>query len=388
MKKVITAVVAAALAVSPVYIGGLQSAEACENTECRTLFVETLNNLLEDNAIVNAEISAETEKVYDMELRELGCLYDFTVNGTEGFAMMIYFDGRYEISEAYLDAENPYEDCNGIKVYPAAGLYLCYEEGEYYDTVTDAVVCEEAVAELKDIAYSASGGEVVWTSEYVQYTYRSEVYHNVCSRPPQYRGISGINNICVPIAAGNIVGYWDRFYPDLIPDYEPGIAMYGEYFYNLQNDDVDDMIRQLASDMGAGSGTTIREFKSGMTAFCNRAGYSVQYSSIMSFGSFNYSAAKSAIDSGLPIIIFSQGFTVYMVYDDAENSRDVYSGLTCDANHAMAGFGYLDVTYTYADGSTGTTNFIKVASGQIDLTSGYFNIKTHIIDDAYSVTIS
>lgn len=54
----------------------------------------------------------------------------------------------------------------------------------------------------------------------------------------------------------------------------------------------------------------------------------------------------------------------------------------------MAGFGYLDIVYTMSDGSTSNANFIRVATGQSLRREGYYNIRTHKINDAMSIKIS
>lgn len=387
MKKALVTTLTAILMLATGNAGGTV-AKACDIPQCRNLFTTTLNKLLEDNNITEADVSYVTEKVYDMEFNELGCLYDFTVDETSGFALMIYYEGRFEISEIYLDAENPYENCNGIKVYPATSLYLYFENGNYYDALTDLPYTDEAVASISDMAFRGGDEDIESASQRIYYTYHNVVEDWLCANHPNYTGVSGINNICVAIAAGNIIGYWDRFNPNLIADFEPGELWNGMYFYDPAGAEVDDSIRQLAADMGAGNGTTVAECKSGMTTYCKRAGYSISYGNLMSWGSFNYTAAKKKFAAGEPIMIFSQGFTVYMFMPSEENNYDSYMGITCRGNHAMAGFGYMEVSYTFSDGSTDSAEYIRVASGQGILKEGYYNIKTHKINDAFSVKIS
>ena len=113
MKKTIVSLLSAITLIAAANTGKGTFAKACSLPECQNLFTSTLNGLLEDNNVQEAEISYMTEKIYDMDLKELGCLYDFTVNDTPGFAIMIYYEGQFEISEIYLDSENPYKDSQG-----------------------------------------------------------------------------------------------------------------------------------------------------------------------------------------------------------------------------------------------------------------------------------
>ena len=396
MKKTIVSLLSAITLIAAANTGKGTFAKACSLPECQNLFTSTLNGLLEDNNVQEAEISYMTEKIYDMDLKELGCLYEFTVNDTQGFAIMIYYEGQFEISEIYLDSENPYKDSQGIKIYPSMSIYLYYMEGVYYDANTNLPYADESVAAISDTAYCGGEAEVVSTGYKVYYSYRTNLDDNsylLCAQHPDYIGVSGFTNICVAIAAGNIIGYWDRYNPNLISDFEPGELWNGLYFYNSSNIKVDDSIRQLALDMNAGNGTTVAECKSGMTKYCNRAGYSITYTDLMSGNiftgkSFNYSSAKNKLQSGEPVMIFSEGFSAYEISPNEEEGYDTYIGITCEGNHAMAGFGYLDIVYTMSDGSTNNANFIRVATGQSLRREGYYNIRTHKINDAMSIKIS
>lgn len=171
MKKTIVSLLSAITLIAAANTGKGTFAKACSLPECQNLFTSTLNGLLEDNNVQEAEISYMTEKIYDMDLKELGCLYDFTVNDTQGFAIMIYYEGQFEISEIYLDSENPYKDSQGIKIYPSMSIYLYYMEGVYYDANTNLPYADESVAAISDTAYCGGEAEVVSTGYKVYYSY-------------------------------------------------------------------------------------------------------------------------------------------------------------------------------------------------------------------------
>jgi len=392
MKKIVATlltVVCAIVFFTSARISG--TAYACEAAGCVNLFTATLNGILDKQGVGEAEVTYVTEKVYDMDLAEVGCLYDFTVNGASGYAILVYHDGEFVISEIFPDAQNPYGDCGGIKIYPHVSTYLYYKDGVYYDAATNLPYCEAAVDTLSEKAFCGSGATVEGDSYKVTYTYRSELNehaYDMCGKIPSYIGISGYTNICVPIAAGSIIGYWDRFKPELIPDYEPGYLNNGLYSYSAPTGPVDDAIRQLVQDMGADNGATINECKSGMTTYCNRAGYSITFTSLMtSSNKFNYFLAKSKIKSGYPLMIFSAGFAVYNIFPNDEKGCDGYMGIKSDGDHAMAGYGYLDIYYTLTDGSTSNMKFLYVSTGLGSLREGYYNISTYTIDYAMSISI-
>ena len=386
MKNKLLTLVTAVAIIAIANIGTLQAALACERAECRDVFSATLDELLDQNGIENPNIAIRTEKIYDLELNELGCLYDFTVNGTSGYALMIEMDNVFEVSEIIFGATNPYADCEGIKVYPSVATYLYNLNGKYYDAKTKIEIPEDTLAQMSEKAFY--GGSVVKDTKIIVYKTRTADSWKMCVAPPKYEGIVGYNNICTAIAAGNVIGFWDRFCENLIPDYTAYRELNGRYMYKMQSTEVSECIRQLAIDMNGGNGTTVTECKSGMTTYCKRAGYSISFSKTMSWGSFNYSSSKTKMKNGEPILLFSQGFSVYDTLADPDNNKDVYSGYISTGNHAMVGFGYIDVTYTFADGSSSSSSYLQIASGQNDLPFGYFNVKAHQIDDAYSVKIS
>lgn len=386
MKNKILSLVAAVAMIITANIVTFQSAKACERAECRDLFTATLNELLEENGIGNSDLTVQTEKVYDLNLNELGCLYDFTVNETSGYALMIEMGGVFEVSEIFLDAKNPYANCDGIKIYPSVATYLYNLNGKFYDAKTGIEISEDVIDQISDKAFY--GGTVVSDTKTVVYETRTADSWKMCVAPPKYEGISGYTNICTAIAAGNVIGFWDRFHENLIPDYTAYRELNGKYMYKFQGSEVSECIRQLAVDMNGGNGTTVAECKSGMTTYCKRAGYSISFNKTMSWGSFNYSSAKTKMKNGEPILLFSQGFSVYELYERPDDSKDIYSGYISTGNHAMVGFGYFDVTYTFADGTNSSSSYLQISSGQHDLLFGYFNVKAHQIDDAYGVKIS
>ena len=396
MKKLtVSFLTAVTLTASSLTAGVSVQAKACELPACSNLFTDTIDGLLSQNGVFNADVIYSTEKLYDLQQQEVGCLYDFSVNGENGYAVLVNNEGEFCISEVFLNAENPYKNVRGVKTYPAVSVYMDYFEGQYFDAETGVPYTEAAIETLSEKSFN--GGESSVSADAYRVYYQSRTAlddgsYLMCGQHPTYVGIEGYQNICVSIAASNIIGYWDRFKPNLISDFEPGELYNGIYFYSGNCSETDATTRQLAIDMNAGNGTSVAECKSGMTTFCERAGYSVSFTNLTKWSvftgkTFDYTAAKQKMRSGEPILIFSEGFSAYEISENIANSYDTYIGLTCDANHAMAGFGYLDVTYTFSDGTTETDNFIRVATGQTLQTEGYYNIKTHTINDAISVNI-
>ena len=199
-------------------------------------------------------------------------------------------------------------------------------------------------------------------------------------------------NACVPIAAGNIVAYFDRYCAQLIPNYTPGSGFGLRYNYNPeQGAEIDAMMAQLCVDMGTnveGNGNTVSEFKSGLSTYCARAGYSRSYESCMSGNSPDYNKAKQSIQTDRnPVILFVQKLEISTV--NGSGNSDAYDTLYGSLNHAMSAFGYYEVTYSLPGGGSETGRFLQVATGIEKKREAYLNIDNNLqMTDAYTVNIA
>lgn len=199
------------------------------------------------------------------------------------------------------------------------------------------------------------------------------------------------NVTCVPIAGANILGFYDRYYTELIPNFTPGVTYAGNYYvYNAYDDNVTNAALQLAADMGltdpSTQGATVAGCKTGFQSYCNRKSLSVSFDSTMQNNSFNYKTAKAQLNSGEPVILFCSYFNLA---DMSQNGKtDTIVLYTSATPHAMVAFGYSEYTYTFSDGSTRVDKYLDVASG----VDKFPYIKVYmdsdlIVDDAYAVTI-
>lgn len=363
----------------------ISTASALSVDKCDEVFAQALSEFMADEGYGSQTIAADKQIVYDMELEELGVLYTFTAGGEDGYAVVVDSTEGCTLSECFFGAENPYSGVEGTKVYAGPMIYLGYEDGEYM--LGGEALSDEEVADIADTAYAASGSFTT-SSETVYYTYRSYDGYVLASQYPKYIEVGGLTSACAPIAGGNLIGYYDRYCANLIPNFTPGTEVgNGLYLYWVQNDAVDDAIRDLYDDMGTTSiGTTYDQFISGMQTYCSRMGYTFSYSDCMSGGSLNYSYVKSEIDAGRPVALFVSQYTVSNI--SFHDGYEGYTNLHGTGNHVMAGFGYYDVTFTLTSGGTQHSRFVAVATGLGRQNSGYFNIdRDTTINNACSINI-
>lgn len=356
--------------------------------ECDKIFAETMNSLIDESDVENGKINAKRKPLYDISVEPLGCVYEFSLKDSEGYAIVVNTDGKYVVQEVIPDTVSPYAECEGQCIYVGNMIYLEYSDGVYTDAGSGTVIPDEIVEYLAEDALYGDGGLNTGNKQ-VRIDYKSRTFDDywMAYSTPNYHN-SPFVSACACIAGANVVGYFDRFCPELIPDFEPGYYYMGYYLYYGEKSRITGVVTDLYSDMGttADEGTTTAQFLSGMKKYANRAGYNFSYTSCMSGRSFNYSSAKNGMKDNMPLVLFLTGYNVAEIgyFGDHDSIAYVLSA----ANHVMVGFAYYDVTYTYDSGEQETVNYIYVASGADICPEGYFNINYNTkINDAYSVRI-
>ena len=91
--------------------------------------------------------------------------------------------------------------------------------------------------------------------------------------------------------------------------------------------------------------------------------------------------------SGIPLVLFVDGFEV-ISYNSIKDDHVYYQYMNVQGCHTMTGFGYQDVTYEFANGTTRTDSFIQVTTGLGQMLKGYYNLYYSTqLDDCFGVHI-
>lgn len=380
---VIAVVMTSSLAVVP-----FTTAMAMElnGDEYDQVFIETVNELGAENYVGGLEISASKELVYDMHLDTLGYLYDFTINGETGYAILINGNGYIEVVEIFFDAEQPYSNLeeDSQRVYVATMVYLVYTEDNFY--LEGEPLTSEELAILEEKAYY-SMGELTRVNETVYYVSKSEDKFDLAKRHPSISSPGETPGTCGTIAGANLIQYWDRYKTNLIPNFNPGTAIGTNYMYSTSTS-LTTVVDQLYYDMGApeNGGITIDEFMGGINTYCTRQGYTATFTSLMaSNGAFSYSNVKQAFAQNLPVVMFLDQFSFVTINES--DGMDTLAKYIGEVTHTMVGFGYRDITYTLSNG-TRVDKYIAVATGRDECPKGYMNInENNVIDAVYSLSV-
>ena len=237
-----------------------------------------------------------------------------------------------------------------------------------------------------DTLYTAGNAQGTSHTD-ISYTNKSLDYYYLAASYPSYTYSPAVG-ACASIAAGNIIGYYDRFDENLIPNHVSGGNIGDtEYFmYNIEDEYVNATIKKLYSYItGDGYGATEDDFKRGLTQFCTEKGKNIQFYSCMSGSSFDYEKTKNYIEAGYPIALFLSGYNIGDIF--AFENRDSVLYDLSDGNHIMIGFGYETYHYITNNGPE-TYEYINVASGMYYNESGVFDIHYNTkINNALAVNI-
>lgn len=374
---VLTAMVAAMAGI------GITANAAVVESEADKLFFETLSEIFDYEKADTTAVSAEKESVYDIDLNELGIAYSFTYGEEHGFALLID-DGELRVTEFYPQGESPYKQEEGKNIYVRQGIYWYSDGGSFYDCETDLPISENSVELLGEDAYRGTG-DAYYEDKRVDYIYRSENKYNMLPSIPGC--MHGEEASCVAKMCVNLVVYLDKTYPNLIPNYEPGISFMGSYMYLSDTPETRAVFDQLYQDTGTDeNGATVADFKSGFKKYANRQGYQASYTSLMSWRTFKYESAKTAVQAGKPLALFMENYRGLKISE--LDGYDFLEYEITNGNHAAAGFGCLEVNYTLAGNKTRTDKYVYGALGVALYDKGYINIDEVKIVDAYALTIS
>lgn len=238
-----------------------------------------------------------------------------------------------------------------------------------------------------DTTYFESGESGVYEDVEINFDYYEMTDTHLQKLCPIYRNLTQLNS-CAPLAGSIVIGYYDDEFKNLIPDFESGYTYNGQFYFRGQNDTVIAMKEYLYELMGTNSinpGTSVSQFKSGLTQYVNQQGYSIAYSSCG--GSFNIETAKGYISQQKPIVLFLNSYVYYP--DGGINITDSKMTLlrrTSSNGHVLVVYGYREFKFYTNNTLTRTEKFLIVAFG--DGTKGYLSVNsTNCIDEAYAISI-
>ena len=213
---------------------------------------------------------------------------------------------------------------------------------------------------------------------------------------PSYgNGDASIKNFCAVTAGLNIVVYYDRFYPNLIPNFNPGMTVSSgayAYFPDMGFDQTDEVFYTLYDEMQTNvgvTGTSGENFKDGLQSYVEGQGYDLSYSSFYSSRTnVNMTQFENAIDAGkVGVLLLTKYNFIYAITHNEE--RTYISRSISDNPHIMMVYGYIVIRY-YNNGSLfKTETYLQASSGFSSGHQGYIRMDDYMqIEEALIVNIS
>ncbi|MDE6060092.1 MAG: hypothetical protein K2G31_01275 [Clostridia bacterium] len=247
--------------------------------------------------------------------------------------------------------------------------------------------------EAGEIYYAGSGTFTKETESFSYATKTTESYSINPSYPEYYNCNDSLQNTCANVAGANIIGYYDRFYDNLIPDYEAGILRNDFYiyfpmgYYGAKKQAVIDELYQRMQTNVSNAGSTQAQYKNGLSSYVQSKNLSISFSGVMTNGSFDLEKAKAQFKNGNPLSLYLSGYSFTMVTDSG--STVMWDKFLYNDNHIAIAYGYEKVSYFDASGKViRTETYLKVATGFGSVSGVYIVNKYGALNDAEAVHIA
>lgn len=227
-----------------------------------------------------------------------------------------------------------------------------------------------------------------YATETVYYTKRDIVeLGSTDGGAPQYTAMNGMTNACGAVAGAEIVAFYDKYYPALIPGWTSYYPASGKYrledstyvpalmnsLYTLMRTNVDDV------------GVSKTDFLNGLKSYVNGQGYTISYQDVKSGQTVDYEACKNAIDNNKVVVLLAYPTSVYTVGDGT--GYDTITATSISGAHIMVAYGYAQVKYYNESGLFRTDYYLNVVTGRTAPKVASFKVGGSDIDGAYIVDI-
>ena len=242
-------------------------------------------------------------------------------------------------------------------------------EGRYYDKP----VVSRAAGDVETIHFASIDNIYIETPNRV---------------PLYYHGT--LENACGPIGGAIVVGYYDKYFQNLIPNYTNYLTTTGKY-RPQDNTYVPAMLQEMYTAMQTNvvaPGVSEDECLDGLEAYVEGKGYSIRYRAVKPYnGTFNHTAYQNAINNGQPVILFCD--TVQLLMPSEYDTYNQIGVVQESQDHIIVGFGYQIYRYYDVNGNNFRTDtYLAVATGWNPNNIGFVKINNDgWLDSGFAVEI-
>lgn len=197
-----------------------------------------------------------------------------------------------------------------------------------------------------------------------------------------------LSNACGPVAGANVIGYYDKQYEDLIPDYVAYYPANGRYrqpdstYVPALMQDLYTLMQTNVVDVGV----SVSECLSGLQQYVTAKDRNITYTDIKTT-SFNETAYKNAISNLKPSLLFCSSASLYFIRNGT--SQDEILHVITSNSHIVVGYGYYKIRY-YDENEVNfrTDTYLRVSTGWMTNSTGFLKVNDiSWLDDGYIVNI-
>ena len=248
---------------------------------------------------------------------------------------------------------------------------------------------EEAV----EIYYGAKNDVVPYSiyDETLNYTRKEVLMDTMISMgTPQYFDYNAsLPNGCAAIAGGVLVGYYDKDYDNLIPNFS-SVAKRGEHLiFKPISDEAADVMQSLFGRMNVNMiqpGATENDFKNGLRSYVVDHGYNVNYKSYGNSYVVDYEGISQSLQNGIPLALFFD--MKFLIYNLQIGDTQLKLGTQpYNASHIAIIYGIKRVRYYNNDSVIRTDTYLSVSSGLMTPTLGHILVERTVVDDIVGVKV-
>lgn len=239
---------------------------------------------------------------------------------------------------------------------------------------TGAIPYETAMAQSDVFYKGVNGMGQTWQeSRSIAYSSYTKQTTQTSSRIPS---LSNVNpnlqsNDCAPIAGSNVIAFYDILYPNLIPGFNTGRIINGNYIFNTvtANQYLQSVIDELYVMMKTNqitAGTRQQDFLSGLTQYVDQAGLNFQTTGgLISNDTVNVQSLLSHIATKNIAVLFLTQYNIISMITDT-GSQLQFTAVCSNTPHIVAVYGVEQYTIVYNGVST-TEYFLKIANNMEEL---------------------
>lgn len=230
------------------------------------------------------------------------------------------------------------------------------------------------------------------TTDYVKYPQNARIVQTdsyfLKNKCPTYQNSnSALTNCCANVSGAILLGYYDKYYENLIPNISAFSSQMGIYLpYGLMINYVQPIINDLYNRMGTNTikpGTSEKQFFDGLTSYCAEKQTSVYKHSVKSGDSLNILLLKMAFFSNKIVTVFSSK------HNKMTQSGNTLSIVYSEIPHIFAVYGYEKYTVYSENNSVIDEYYVLLASKGLENTFDlvYLNSDYITVDSAYIIDI-